>query len=313
MDERLQEASCTAHETTIVDFKATFDPKSKADWCEVLKDVVAMANSGGGCIIFGLDDDGLFSADVVALVEAIDPADVVNKIYSYTGKHFAGVIVTQVTRPNGTFAAFLVEKTAIPLVFISPGNYQTADGKTKCAFTTGSLYFRHGAKSEPCTSDDLAAFLKREVDQVREVWLGRLRMVVEAPLESTVRVLPAEGVRLDEDATTAIRITDNPSAPEHRLADPNLTHPYRQRDVVDAVNNAIGHKCKVSSHHILAVRRLHKTDARPSFCYKGRYSVPTYSKAFIEWLLEQFANDASFFHQAKDRYHVELLKDKKSG
>lgn len=40
-------------ETAQVDFKAGFGPNSNQEWCELLKDVVAMANSGGGCIIIG--------------------------------------------------------------------------------------------------------------------------------------------------------------------------------------------------------------------------------------------------------------------
>ena len=53
-------------------------------WLEILKDVVSMANSGGGLIFIGLNDDGLPSGfDVTGACE-IDPATFTNKIYSYT-------------------------------------------------------------------------------------------------------------------------------------------------------------------------------------------------------------------------------------
>ncbi len=45
------------NETAGLDFKAAFDPKAAQDWCELIKDVVAMANSGGGIVVFGINDD----------------------------------------------------------------------------------------------------------------------------------------------------------------------------------------------------------------------------------------------------------------
>jgi predicted HTH transcriptional regulator len=45
-------------ETSRVDFKREFDPSSTAEFLQLIKDLVAMANSGGGCLIVGIDDDG---------------------------------------------------------------------------------------------------------------------------------------------------------------------------------------------------------------------------------------------------------------
>ena len=43
--------------------------------------------------------------------------------------------------------------------------------KQKTAFSAGTVYFRHGAKSEPGTSEDLRASLERELDRIRSSWL----------------------------------------------------------------------------------------------------------------------------------------------
>jgi predicted HTH transcriptional regulator len=45
-------------EAADLDFKASFDPASSGHWCELVKDIVAIANSGGGVIVFGVNDDG---------------------------------------------------------------------------------------------------------------------------------------------------------------------------------------------------------------------------------------------------------------
>lgn len=68
-----------AGESATVDFKLSFDPKSKGEWCELIKDIVAMSNSGGGSIVVGVDDDGNPStnSDIAPLL-AVDPADVTN-------------------------------------------------------------------------------------------------------------------------------------------------------------------------------------------------------------------------------------------
>ncbi len=47
MDEELQATG----ESQRLDFKRQVDPASPADWCELIKDIVAIANSGGGTIV----------------------------------------------------------------------------------------------------------------------------------------------------------------------------------------------------------------------------------------------------------------------
>jgi predicted HTH transcriptional regulator len=47
-----------ARESTRVEFKEQLDPADGGDWCEVIKDIVAIANSGGGSIVLGIKNDG---------------------------------------------------------------------------------------------------------------------------------------------------------------------------------------------------------------------------------------------------------------
>ena len=64
-------------ESAALDFKAEFDG-SKQAWCELVKDVVAMANSGGGCIFIGVTGDGAPSGHDISAVLKIDGADITN-------------------------------------------------------------------------------------------------------------------------------------------------------------------------------------------------------------------------------------------
>src|SRR5688572_12559908 len=89
--DRIQAALDATSEAADLDFKASFDPKKAGDWLALLKDIVAFANSGGGIILIGLDDDGKPSgANLDALLDT-DPADFLNQINKYTGVQYAGV------------------------------------------------------------------------------------------------------------------------------------------------------------------------------------------------------------------------------
>jgi predicted HTH transcriptional regulator len=81
----IKKALSVKRESKHVEFKQVFDPASPGHWCELIKDLAAIANSGGGIIIFGLDNCGEPTGQSVDGIAAIDPADIENKITKYTG------------------------------------------------------------------------------------------------------------------------------------------------------------------------------------------------------------------------------------
>ncbi|MBN1231960.1 MAG: putative DNA binding domain-containing protein [Candidatus Coatesbacteria bacterium] len=162
------------HESAEVDFKRKFDVFSKEDWCEILKDFAAMANSGGGIIIIGLEDDCSFSGYNVEELVKYDPAKITDKIAKYTGRQFADFEIEQFNRDGYNLAIMIIYDALVPLIFTKPGVYQV-DRKYKTAFKEGTIYFRHGAKSEPGDSDDLRSAIEREVERQRKIWLGNVR------------------------------------------------------------------------------------------------------------------------------------------
>lgn len=68
-------------ETNDVDFKATFNSASSRDWLELIKDIAAFANSGGGYILVGVNDDGTPSGHDVSDLLAVDSADLANRLH----------------------------------------------------------------------------------------------------------------------------------------------------------------------------------------------------------------------------------------
>ena len=211
----INEALSRNKESTALDFKSKFDVLSIGDWCEIVKDIVAMANTGGGIILVGVANDGSPSNENLDNIRKLDPAVVADKVFSYTGDQFSAFEIREVEKNQKLVVAILVGKVSNPLVFIKSGNYQTEAGKQKEAFSKGAVYFRHSAKSEPCTAADLRDFLRREIEQTKSFWLSGIRQVVEAPEGSKVvvhRMEPGDGVRISAD----------PQAPAARLEEKEI-------------------------------------------------------------------------------------------
>src|SRR5262249_30282437 len=155
----------------------------------------------GGCIVFGVHDDGSPSGFDVSTIRVLDLAVIVDKIEKYTDQHFAAFAFSSTVRNGADVVVLTIRGVPMPMVFASTGNYESG-GKQKNAFHKGTVYFRHGAKSEPGTTDDLRAALEREMDRVRSSWLDGIQKVVTAPVGATISVLSDE-VKLSgaEDAT----------------------------------------------------------------------------------------------------------------
>ena len=285
-------------ETADLDFKSAFDPNSTRDWCELVKDIIAFANSGGGCIAFGVNDDGTPAGTDLSELRMVDPATVVDKIQKYTDQHFAGFSFGLASRHGVEIVALLISGASMPIVFSATGNYDSG-GKQRNAFQQGTVYFRHGAKSEPGTTDDLRASLEREVDRVRSSWLDGIHKVVTAPLGATISVLTDE-VRLSgaEDAT-GVRLVNDENAPAFKAMRTDLLYPYRQKELVTRVNSRL-QGIKISGHDVHCVRKAHGIDSNLNFFYKPQYSSPQYSEAFAEWIAQQHSVDADFFQKARD-------------
>jgi hypothetical protein len=302
-DIMLDKAKSAKREANYVEFKEGFDVNSPRDWCETIKDIVAMANSGGGIILFGVRNDGTPSDFNVSLVPNLDPAQLTDRIAKYTGEQFSNFGITEIERNGHRVTLLLIYEVSIPMVFIKPGTYSVGGGKQEMAFGRGTVYFQHGAKSEPGNSNDIRKVIEREVERIRKSWLGNIRKVVKAPLGHTVQVLPPE-VRVSiHPAATPIRIVDEPAAPAYRLETPDITHPHRQKEVIELINQRLGGGKIINSYDVLSVRRVYEIDGtKPQYCYNPKFGSPQYSDDFINWLIQRYEEDSLFFEKAREEY-----------
>jgi hypothetical protein len=281
-----------------LDFKSGFNPALTGDWCELIKDIIAMANSGGGRIVVGLDDEGKPSGESVAALLSLDSADIANKIYKYTDHHFTGFAVERTEIDGNEVAVVTIGGLRLPIIFSVPGEDEWPAGKKKSAFSKGTIYFRHGSKSEPGTTEDLRATLERELERVKGFWLEGITKVVQAPPEAQVQIVTPT-VSLGRESSQVIRLTTKGEGPEFRVIDNDQLYPYRAKELKQRVSEVLGANV-ASPYDIQCVRKEFGIDANPNFSYKGRFGTRQYSEAFVEWLSEQYRSDGQFFQKSRE-------------
>jgi hypothetical protein len=255
------------------------------DYVELVRDVAALANSGGGVIVL----DGVAGVDEELLHE---------RLGEYAEPEFEGFSVESLSRNGRPSTAVVVEGVGnAPLVFAETGRVGE-----HVAFVRGGLYFRHGAKSESATGEDVRDFIRRQLEATRTQWLANIRQVMHAPDGAEVAVVET-AERDEEGRPTLIRLTTDPHAPLYGQVDPDQSHPYRQKEVIREVNARLG-KGAVNAFDVLSVRRMHaiSEETRPEFVHVPKFGSPQYSDAFVEWLVAERERDPRFFEKAKSSY-----------
>jgi hypothetical protein len=261
-----------------------------------------MANSGGGVLIIGLDNRGQPTGFDPTPILELDEADVTNRIEKYTGVQFDSFTISEELKAGKQLAAILVEGVSIPIVFIKPGTYAVNEKKQKTAFSAGTVYFRHGAKSEPGNTNDLRKVIERQLESIRQSWLKGVRKVVKAPPGSQIYTFPA-GIEVRESSSAdarAIRIVDDPDAPAYRKLDYDFTHPFRQKEALLEINRGLQSKTEINSFDIQCINRVYDIWEKGTFCHHPKYSSPQYSREYVSWVISQYEQDENFFRRARE-------------
>jgi hypothetical protein len=302
VDQLITRGLVAKRESKYVEFKHSFDTGSTADWCEIIKDIVAMCNSGGGVILFGLDNKGNLTGFDPTPILNFDPAVLTDKVSKYTGVQFSEFEIVEGTKGRRTVAILRVYPRRNPIIFNKPGTYEIRPGKQKTAFSQGTLYFRHGAKSEPADSTDLRKFIDKRIEEVRSDVLKGVQQVIDAPPGAKVVVLSEQVFETESEEAFPIRIVEDPSAPQYRKIDTDKAFPYRQKELIREVNKKLPEGVRINRHDVLSVRRMYDVDENTKFCYAPLYSSQQYSQAFADWMLDRYSKDKEFFQKARAEY-----------
>jgi hypothetical protein len=224
---------------------------------DVLKDVVALANVGGGVVL------------------TADPPDV-------------GDIRRQLAFDDVELAS--TERG--PVLVVGPA------GESPLTLDSHGAFFRHGAKSVPASRDDLRRFVERRLAAARKRLIVDIKRVISAPEGSEIVAIERSE---DESGERVIRITTDVHAPLYRAVDFDVTHPYRQKELVEEVNRRLPDEQAINAYEFQAIKRTYDVD--PDFVHRPRFGTNQYSQAFVDWLVEHIERDRDFVARARARYH----------
>jgi hypothetical protein len=300
-DPRVAKCLAAKRESKSVEFKEQFSPTNAGEALELLKDLVAIANSGGGTIAIGIDNSGALSGADVLPVLAHDHAKYCDLIHKYTLTNFSDFEIIEASRDGKRIAIFIINAPDFPLVFQKPGQYAIDAKQQKTAFGQGTLYFRHGAKSEHGTTDDLRKFMHLRMREMEEQLLKGMRQVTESPRGAQLQVAPTQSIANDQIASVKIHLTTNPATKEALAIDRGKLCPYRQKEVIIALRKRLPSESVPTSHDIRAINKIYDIPSKPEYCWEPEYSSKQYSDAFIDWIAESIAKDSNFLAHVRKK------------
>ena len=285
----VERALRVTRESTRVAFVAGVDPAEPTGWRDLARELTAMANSGGGVVVLGLDARGAPSGWDASALLSVDPDTVRAQVRSCVdGEEPVTVEPVRAERSGVTVVVLPVDPaTGAPLL------------------VDGVVHVRHGARTAPARSADLGRFVTREVRRVRREWLANVALVTQAPPGSQIVVHPP-GEPPPVAVGTEFRVVDDPSAPAVGRTDFDRTHPFREVDVVRVVNEAVG-SVAVGHYDVQCVRRVYGVDQQLRYYHRPKFGSPQYSRAFVDWLVSSYRNDRDFFTDAKARDQARRL------
>jgi schlafen family protein/restriction endonuclease-like protein len=298
-DPRITKCLTAKRESKSVEFKENFLPTDAGDALEVLKDVVAIANSGGGTLVIGINNAGEAAGTDVKPVLNYDHAKYCDLIQKYTLQNFADFEVLEETKDGHQVAIFLINPPDYPLIFQKPGQYAIENNKQKTAFAQGTIFFRHGAKSEHGTSDDLRKFMQVRVRDMEEKILRGMRQVLEAPRAAQISMVPTVSASRTVPGAVPFFLTKNPTDQQVVAIDRGDICKYRQKEVLLALKERLPYGPTVTSHDIKAINKVYDIPSNELFCWQPDYSSKQYSDALVDWIVEQITNDIGFLDDVR--------------
>lgn len=147
-DERINELLNANVEHEHLDYKLDLDINSTSEIVRIAKDMAAMANSGGGNIVIGVDDD--FNKKGLELSFKVDEADLRNKINRYFSPKIDFLyreVIRTVLGTKRKFAVINVLPAKEVIMPIRDGNYHK-NGRQKFEFRCGDILIRDGSESK---------------------------------------------------------------------------------------------------------------------------------------------------------------------
>ncbi len=309
-DARVTKCLTAKRESKAVEFKEQFDPTDNRQALEVLKDIVAICNAGGGTLAIGIDNAGKGCGSDVQPVLDYDHAKYCDLIKKYTMQNFADFEVIEAKKDGHAVAIFLINPPDSPLIFEKPGTYAIDSSHQKTVFSQGTIYFRHGAKSETGTTEDLSKFLQQRVREMRNELVKGMRRVTEAPRGSQIQVVSRGTVVKGAQEAVPVRMSSDPKAQGVIVVDRDQIFPYRQKEFIERLKEALPDGPILNGYDLQAISKVYNIAAQENLSWKPQFSGRQYSEALVEWIVDKISKEKDFPQATRRRLYEMNQKNK---
>ena len=171
-------------EEDYLDFKKEWPEKEKE-----ARHILAMGNSGGGCIVFGVmqNDDGTF--EIKGLEKLKDTADLRKEVKSYLPSSLK-YNIKDFSYDNSEYEAMKGKKFQILIVEDNPFELPFVCCKDGEKIKDGDIYVRKGTESEKANNFEISEMIKRKIKETK-IPRNNINMSLDKHLEQ-LKVLYAE-------------------------------------------------------------------------------------------------------------------------
>lgn len=180
------------------DYKLNFDYTSAKARTELVKDIVSIANSGGGVIVFGVNETSKPGIDA-RTVQELDSARIADLVEKYVkpSQFELGHNVTEISSNKFVFE-LTISRVEYPIVMSQQGNWKGYNTKEdKLLFRQGDIWTRHSTKNERIHYEDLKQWLQEAKKQERDDILEKFKTVVNLPKDAKIQYVTTSGQPLD--------------------------------------------------------------------------------------------------------------------
>ena len=227
-----------AGESKLKDYKIAFAPNDAKARVDLVKNLVAMANAGGGQIIFGRNETETPGLDD-ATCTALDSARLDDFVRKYIVPAPMEISHDIQVMDNGRFVLTLTVAAArYPIVMARKGDWKGMDSrKDSSIFLKGDIWTRHSSKTERVHFEDLRQWVERAKRDERERILSRITHLANLPEGTEIQVVPSGQQPIDSPKRlleyAAMRHEYDPS---HLLTSSDLVHLFVNRNTLGRFN-----------------------------------------------------------------------------
>jgi predicted HTH transcriptional regulator len=148
-EEKVSELRGIGGETESLDFKRTADLRELRAKLAITKDIVSLANNGGGFLVIGCDDRGELAVDMPPLIpDQWEPANLMGIVAKYVTAPISLNARTHLI--DGRIVAILAVQPSmrsLPTPFAADGEWYDHNNKPRYEFRKGQIWIRNGPRN----------------------------------------------------------------------------------------------------------------------------------------------------------------------